>query len=81
MTSHLAENDFLRHVLQLSPKLVQPAGAAVAKEAKLEQKLLNAATFKARTSSRSHKRDKRSAVIAWDSFYSKLLIPVIVGYI
>lgn len=66
MTSHLAENDFLRDVLELGTKIVQPGGggAVMSKQTKLERHLLNAAAFKARTVSRNRNRDKRSAVFA-----------------
>uniref|UniRef100_A0A1B0GQ90 Interferon-related developmental regulator N-terminal domain-containing protein n=1 Tax=Phlebotomus papatasi TaxID=29031 RepID=A0A1B0GQ90_PHLPP len=59
---HLAENDFLRDVLQLGEKLL-PIGNVTSKQSKLEKHLINAAAFKARTISRSKNRDKRSAVI------------------
>lgn len=59
---HLAENDFLRDVLQLGEKIL-PIGNVTSKQSKLEKHLINAAAFKARTISRSKNRDKRSAVI------------------
>lgn len=64
MTSHLRENDFLREILQLGSKLIQPNGMAVFKQKKLERRLINAAAFKARTLSRNKNRDKRTAVFA-----------------
>ncbi|GAB0095872.1 Interferon-related developmental regulator [Sergentomyia squamirostris] len=62
ITVHLAENDFLRDVLQLGEKFLTVGSVAV-KQTKLEKHLINAAAFKARTISRSKNRDKRSAVI------------------
>ncbi|XP_059618909.1 interferon-related developmental regulator 2 [Phlebotomus argentipes] len=62
ITIHLAENDFLRDVLQLGEKIITIGGVAT-KQSKLEKHLINAAAFKARTISRSKHRDKRSAVI------------------
>lgn len=61
MTIHLSENDFLRDVLQLGARIVEPNGVSI-KQTKLERHLINAAAFKARTLSRSKNRDKRSAV-------------------
>lgn len=59
---HLAENDLLREVFQLGPRILLSDGA-VLKQSKLERHLMNAANFKARTISRSKNRDKRSAVV------------------
>lgn len=60
---HLAENDLLREVFQLGPKVLLADGQFI-KQTKLERHLMNAANFKARTISRSKNRDKRSAVVA-----------------
>lgn len=62
ITTHLAENEFLRDILQLGAKIVQPNGVPVHKQTKLERHLVNAAAFKARTLSLRKNRDKRSAV-------------------
>lgn len=61
MNVHLAENGFLRDVLQLGAKLDELERNA--KAAKAEKKFINAAAFKARTITRGKNRDKRSAVI------------------
>lgn len=62
ITSHLAENEFLREVLDLGACLVVSARGCN-KPSKLEKHLVNAAAFKARTLSRGKNRDKRSAVV------------------
>lgn len=62
ITTHLTENEFLRDILQLGAKIVQPNGVPINKQSKLERHLLNAAAFKARTLSLRKNRDKRSAV-------------------
>jgi len=62
ITKHLAENEFLRDILQLGPKLAQTNGPPVNKQSKLERHLLNAAAFKARTLSLRKNRDKRSVL-------------------
>lgn len=56
---HLAENELLREVFQLGPRILITEGHIV-KQSKLERHLMNAANFKARTISRSKNRDKRS---------------------
>lgn len=61
MNVHLAENGFLRDVLQLGAKMDELERNA--KVAKAEKKFINAAAFKARTITRGKNRDKRSAVI------------------
>lgn len=58
----LAENEFLRDILQLGPKLAHLNGVPLNKQTKLERHLVNAAAFKARTLSLRKNRDKRSAV-------------------
>lgn len=62
ITTHLAENDFLRDIFQLGSKNVQLNGIPPNKQSKLERHLVNAAAFKARTLSRKKNRDKRSAI-------------------
>lgn len=62
ITTHLAENEFLRDILQLGAKIVQTNGVPKNKQTKLERHLVNAAAFKARTLSLKKNRDKRSAV-------------------
>lgn len=62
ITTHLAENEFLRDILQLGEKITQANGVTRNKQSKLERHLLNAAAFKARTLSLRKNRDKRSAV-------------------
>lgn len=62
ITTHLTENEFVRDILQLGPKLVLPNSVSVQKQSKLERHLINAAAFKARTLSLKKNRDKRSAV-------------------
>lgn len=57
-----AENEFLRDILQLGPKLAHSNGVPSNKQSKLERHLVNAAAFKARTLSLRKNRDKRSAV-------------------
>lgn len=61
MNVHLAENVFVREVLQLGPKIDEPE--RLRKAVKAEQRFLNAAAFKARTISRGKNRDKRSYAI------------------
>ncbi|XP_049298471.1 interferon-related developmental regulator 2 [Anopheles funestus] len=58
MNVHLAENVFVREVLQLGPKMDEPE--RLRKTVKAEQRFINAAAFKARTISRGKNRDKRS---------------------
>lgn len=62
ITTHLMENEFLRDILQLGAKVIQPNGVPVTKQSKLERHLVNAAAFKARTLALRKNRDKRSAV-------------------
>ncbi|XP_055372177.1 interferon-related developmental regulator 2 isoform X2 [Condylostylus longicornis] len=62
MTCHLQENEFVREVLSLGPKVVPDPHVKAHKQTKLERHLVNAAAFKARTISRGKNRDKRSAV-------------------
>lgn len=62
ITTHLAENEFLRDILGLGAKIVQTNGVPMGKQSKLERHLVNAAAFKARTLSLRKNRDKRSAV-------------------
>lgn len=59
MNIHLLENDFIREIFQLGEK-VDSTNAAKTKMSKNEKRLLNAATFKARTMLRGKNRDKRS---------------------
>ncbi|XP_058444575.1 interferon-related developmental regulator 2 [Malaya genurostris] len=61
MNVHLAENGFLRDVLQLGAKMDDLERNS--KMAKAEKKFINAAAFKARSINRGKNRDKRSAVI------------------
>uniref|UniRef100_A0A182SKY9 Interferon-related developmental regulator N-terminal domain-containing protein n=1 Tax=Anopheles maculatus TaxID=74869 RepID=A0A182SKY9_9DIPT len=58
MNVHLADNVFVREVLQLGPKMDEPE--RLRKTVKAEQRFINAAAFKARTISRGKNRDKRS---------------------
>uniref|UniRef100_A0A182N411 Interferon-related developmental regulator N-terminal domain-containing protein n=1 Tax=Anopheles dirus TaxID=7168 RepID=A0A182N411_9DIPT len=58
MNVHLAENVFVREVLQLGPKVDEPERHR--KTVKAEQRFINAAAFKARTITRGKNRDKRS---------------------
>uniref|UniRef100_A0A182US99 Interferon-related developmental regulator N-terminal domain-containing protein n=1 Tax=Anopheles merus TaxID=30066 RepID=A0A182US99_ANOME len=58
MNVHLAENAFVREVLQLGPKVDEPRRPY--RSEKAEQRFINAAAFKARTISRGKNRDKRS---------------------
>lgn len=60
--SSTAENEFLRDILQLGPKMTLANGVPLNKQSKLERHLVNAAAFKARTLSLRKNRDKRSAV-------------------
>lgn len=62
ITTHLMENEFLRDILQLGAKVIQPTGVPTTKQSKLERHLVNAAAFKARTLALKKSRDKRSAV-------------------
>lgn len=62
ITTHLMENEFLRDILQLGAKVIQPNGVPATKQSKLERHLVNAAAFKARTLALRKNRDKRSAV-------------------
>lgn len=62
ITTHLADNEFLRDILQLGVKVVNSNNVTSQKQSKLERHLLNAAAFKARTLSLKKNRDKRSAV-------------------
>lgn len=62
ITTHLAENEFLRDILDLGAKVVETNGVPLNKQSKLERHLVNAAAFKARTLSLRKNRDKRSAV-------------------
>ncbi|CAD7086247.1 unnamed protein product [Hermetia illucens] len=62
MTLHLQENDLVRDVFQLGPKVVPCPISKSNKQSKHERHLLNAAAFKARTITRGKNRDKRSAV-------------------
>jgi hypothetical protein len=57
---HLVENEFIRDVMQLGRKLDVTELATNKKMSKNEKRLLNAATFKARTITRGKNRDKRS---------------------
>ncbi|XP_019544632.1 interferon-related developmental regulator 2 [Aedes albopictus] len=61
MNVHLAENEFLRDVLELGAKMDELERSL--KVAKAEKKFINAAAFKARTITRGKNRDKRSAVV------------------
>lgn len=61
MNVHLAENEFLRDVLELGAKMDEMERSL--KVAKAEKKFINAAAFKARTITRGKNRDKRSAVL------------------
>uniref|UniRef100_A0A336K7T6 CSON000481 protein n=1 Tax=Culicoides sonorensis TaxID=179676 RepID=A0A336K7T6_CULSO len=61
INNHLAENEFLRDVLQLGAKLNEAEG--LKKMTKAEKRFYNAEAFKARTKLRSKNRDKRSAVV------------------
>ncbi|KAH8283613.1 hypothetical protein KR018_009401, partial [Drosophila ironensis] len=65
MTSQLQENEFIRDIFQLGPRLTNTGinGNAKVKQSKLERHLVNAAAFKARSISRGKNRDKRSAVV------------------
>lgn len=64
ITTHLTDNEFLREIFQLGPKIVQLNGASINKQSKLERQKVNAAASKARTLSRKKNRDKRSAVFS-----------------
>lgn len=58
---HLAENDFIRDVMQLGGKLNEADG--IQKMTKAEKRFYNAESFKARTKARNKNRDKRSVVV------------------
>jgi hypothetical protein len=60
MNIHLVDNEFIRDVLQLGEKVDVTDVTTKTKMSKNEKRLLNAATFKARTLTRGKNRDKRS---------------------
>lgn len=61
INKHLAENDFIREVLELGAPLTELTTPRAMTKA--EKKFINAEAFKARTKVRSKNRDKRSAVV------------------
>lgn len=62
MNMHMTENDLVRDILNLGPKLCQ-AKLLSNKQSKLERQQINAANFKVRTKTRGKVRDKRIAYI------------------
>lgn len=58
MTTHLAENDFLRDVLELGPHSVEPEGLDW-RRTRQQRHLMNAAAFKERTRLRANDRKKK----------------------
>ncbi|XP_050435954.1 interferon-related developmental regulator 2 [Adelges cooleyi] len=62
MNLHMTENDLVRDILNLGPKLCQTKLLSN-KQSKLERQQINAANFKVRTKSRAKVRDKRTAFI------------------
>lgn len=61
INNHLADNEFVRDVMQLGARLTEMEG--LQKLTKAEKRFYNAESFKARTKARSKNRDKRSAVV------------------
>ncbi|XP_050060715.1 interferon-related developmental regulator 2 isoform X2 [Aphis gossypii] len=62
MNMHMTENDLIRDILNLGPKLCQTKLLSN-KQSKLERQQINAANFKVRTKTRGKVRDKRIAFI------------------
>ncbi|XP_050533857.1 interferon-related developmental regulator 2 [Daktulosphaira vitifoliae] len=62
MNMHMTENDLVRDILNLGPKLCQTKLLSN-KQSKMERQQINAANFKVRTKTRGKVRDKRIATI------------------
>lgn len=62
ITTHLTENELVRDILQLGPRIMNPNNVSVQKQTKLERHLINAAAFKARTLTLKKNRDKRTTI-------------------
>lgn len=60
ITTHLSDNEFIRDIFQLGPRVILVSNVSSNKQSKLERNWVNAASFKARTISLKKNRDKRS---------------------